>query len=149
MRLITLVILFLGLVSCSTPSRKSGPLKYSLSDINRAVTYAIPARLKGRSPNGREYYFDYFPLPSDFTHRAGNTKDGKFLERAKAKVVVLGDRRPYTAEVEIVVETLQVDGTYGFDRNDTNYAAFIAEKIELDLVKRHEKRNLINDFRAF
>lgn len=143
------LILLLGLASCATKSLKTRPLKYSLASVKHAAAKTIPSKVSHTSPNGREIYFDYFPLPTNFAKRRGYTKDGKFLERAKAKVVVLGERRPYQVEVMIKVESLEMNGTYAFDRYDIRYSKFLVKNIEKRLVQRHEKSNLIDDFRAF
>lgn len=144
-----LFILFLGLASCATKSHKTGPLKYSLVGVKEVAIATVPSGIKSTSPNGRELYFDYHPLPSRFAKRRGQTKDGKFLERAQTKVVVLGERRPYVVEVEVRVESLQYDGTYKFVRYSPSYSKFLTYRIQKSLAKRQESRDLIDDFRPF
>lgn len=149
MQKIILSIFILGLVSCATSSHKTRPLKYSLSSVKQAAKKNIPAKVSHTSPNGREIYFELFPMPDKYAKRKGYTKDGKFLEKAKTKVVVLGERRPYEVEVTVKVMSLGTNGKYYFHRESKPFARFLAKKIEQALVKRHEKLNLINDFRAF
>lgn len=70
-----------------------------------------------------------------------------------AKVVVLGDRRPYDLEVFVVrerrVATGQGPGSYETVGNDQRLAKVVMARITESLAKRREDRNFIDDFRVF
>jgi hypothetical protein len=114
----------------------------SLGDIKKSVTSVIgePRRI---SENQRTYHSQYFS-------RKPNAKfdPDKSPERAYAKVIVLGDRRPYDVELEVVVEERQ-GNHYVETGNDMVEARKIGMDLKGKLNQSREDRNVIDDFRAF
>ncbi|MEC9283691.1 MAG: hypothetical protein VX642_13350 [Bdellovibrionota bacterium] len=145
---VVLTFMIGALLSCSSTGVKSEPLPYSLDLLKRIILDTVPSELKSTSPNGREMYFEAFQLPGKFSKRPGRTKNGKLLERAWAKVVILGVTRPYTLEISIKTEELGMTKYYSTGEN-VEFAKSLNEKIKKRLVQRHEGADLIDDFRPF
>lgn len=147
-KLIGLIIFVGALVSCSTTGIKTEPLPYALQVIKTEVTKTIPAEIENISPNGREYYSELFALPPKFAKRVGKTRDGKLLERAWAKVIILGERRPYTLHISVFTQELGLN-EYESTGENKKYADYLGKRIKKSLVQRHENMDLIDDFRPF
>lgn len=142
MKLIGLLLVMLGLLSC-TSAVVIQEEPNTVSEIRRVLTIVL-GEPRSISQNGREFfsrYFDRKQVPLEGEH--------KEKEQLFAKVVILGDRRPYDISVEVIVESKQ-DGT--FEQGDSDDS--LAEKIANDIRKQlHQSRtqepNIIDDFRAF
>ena len=95
--------------------------------------------------NGRVFFSNYFLLQ----------KSGKFQPAEKsglrhyAKIYVLGDRRPYTIEVQVLRQRRSGPGEYYSDGSDERIAKVVAKVIQDNLNKRPEDLNIIDDFRVF
>lgn len=141
MRRIILSILYLGLVSCSSPSRIENQ-NHSLVNIKKVIISVIgePRLLRN---NQRVYYSEYFGRKSD-----NQFDPQKSPVRYYTLISVAGDRRPYDLDVEVIVE--KKNGQF-FEEigSDEKLAIEIAEKIKSRLNQGLEDRNVIDDFRAF
>lgn len=135
-------------IACTTTGIKTEPLPYALDIVKVVVESNLPAEIDSLSVNGREYVTQTFQLPSKYAKRIGRTRDGKLLERAWAKVVILGEHRPFTLEISVFTQELGLRDYFPTGENK-EYALWLAEKIKRQLVQRHEKMDLIDDFRAF
>ena len=84
------------------------------------------------------------------------------MERAYAKALILGDRRPYSLELTVTIQTRVDDSgfnpqnpldiqTGNFEDNSAD--EYLAKRIVINireyLVKRSRNKNLIDDFRPF
>jgi hypothetical protein len=133
-------------------------LGYSLTTIQTAVNREIPNGVESVSPNRREFFSKLFD-PSSLSTKY---RDGVY--RARAHVLVLGDRRPYNLEVRSVVEKRVSggkpkekisspkdlsDGDWESYGSDYDLAQSIGESIADYLLKASRGRNLIDDFQAF
>lgn len=142
MKKVGLLILTLGLMSC-TSAVVIQDEPNTVSEIRKVLTIVL-GEPRSISQNGREFFSRYFdrkriPLESDHKEK----------EQLYAKVIVLGDRRPYDISVEVPVEVKE--GGY-FAQEDTDEG--LAEKIAADIQKqlhlsRSQEPNIIDDFRAF
>lgn len=124
-------------------------LNVPLNEIQHAVNDSLPLGRRKTSPNGREFYSNYF-VPTRKGFRAAE----KLTNRYYAHVYVLGDRRPYVVEVYVKREKQINDSstghtTYVEDGTDDRVAKFLVKKIQDELSKRREDRNVIDDFRVF
>lgn len=142
-RSLYIAILSLALSSCATTGEKIEDLNTSLVSLQRLADKSLPVARKKVSRNGREFYSVPFV-----------TIKGEFV-RAKSERVqniavikVLGDRRPYTLEVQVVKKVLGQSG-YGESGYDQGLARVIKRRIQKALVQRREDRNIIDDFKAF
>jgi len=115
----------------------------NISETRRAVVSVI-GQPRLTSENGRE-------LVSKYYDRKGNSDDQtkNARERLSTHVTVLGDRRPYDIQIEVVVEIRDKSGTYQIVERDDYRAEKIAQDIQKALVQSRDNRNIIDDFKPF
>ena len=152
LRLSTLVF-SLALTSCATLGRNPSALYMNevdvpLSELRTTIVALLPMGLAGGSSNGRELTSKYFvPGPAN-TYKPG----GDATQRYVAKIILLGDHRPYDVEVLVVGERRQLTGSvfryvaYGADQRLTKQ---LVDRIQRELAKRRDDRNVIDDFRVY
>lgn len=145
MKKVLLLVLCFGLIGCATRGASQiTDLNVSIQDLQRLVTGALPLGKRAQSINDREYFSEYF------IERAGeyeSARDAKI--RKYAHILILGDRRPYKIEVQVVVEARGSAGEYQLVSSDQGLARVITRRIQSALHKRREDRNIIDDFRVF
>lgn len=141
-------------ISCSSTTRTPN-FGYSIESMHQAVQKFIPGKITGRSSNGRVYYSSGFKLPRGYrTLTKGYATKRHLPEIGNAKIEIMGITRPYHIEIEVHIEYLE-PGFYGrkprysHQGRHKDYEKYLATQISDYLVKRHEKRNLIDDFRPF
>lgn len=102
--------------------------------------------LRGRSPNGRELVSKYQALGkgADEYDQSGTSK-----ERAYARLRILGDRRPYELQMQVVVEENMGGGEYEVQGYDDEKASRILRKLLETLATRPDNKDFIDDFRSF
>lgn len=114
-----------------------------LTTVKKVVISQMPmGSVKHESLNGRELTSHYFN-PKDFDEDATDR-----VERAYAKVVILGAGRPYSVDV-IVYREKRTKGKYTLIGEDRKLTKELSERIRDALADRREDRNIIDDFRAF
>lgn len=117
--------------------------------VQKVVVYSLPAGKRRVTKGGRVFYSNYY-LP---TKDQGYQPASKSALRYTAKVYVLGDRRPYTIEVEVARERRDAGSgdftTYTRDGFDERLAKILSAQIKGNLSKRPEDLNIIDDFRVF
>jgi hypothetical protein len=148
-RAIALVIFSAWLLhGCATLMRPKGmvleDMGFSLGTIQEVVIKNLPGGTKKISANAREFFSGYFASSGRFDLDATTDQ-----VRMQIHVLILGDRRPYTIEVIAIRQTRSSGSTYTETGSDSRIAAAIANKIRQDLVDRRDKRNVIDNFRAF
>lgn len=117
----------------------------SLIETQKIVEANLPGGKRAVSQNRREYTSNYFV----------RGKEGAFVEaqsepiRYYARILVLGDRRPYTVEVRVYEEHRRSDGQFDQVNQDEGLARVIIRRIQKALYQRREDRNIIDDFRVF
>lgn len=139
-----LLFLFLpSLWSCVMSGVTVDNQNYSLGDLRKAIVFNIgePRKI---SENQRTFYSDYFSLKADRKFDPQKSK-----QRAYAKVIVLGDRRPYDLSITVVVEERTPNGEYSEVGEDPGQAQQLAQAIRKKLHQSIDDRNVIDDFRAF
>jgi hypothetical protein len=114
----------------------------SLNEIRAAISKVI-GDFRRVSENQRDFYSQYYS-PSEESKFDAN----KSNERAFVKFTIYGDRRPYDIEAKVVIEQRQ-EGLYLPTREDLNTAKDLLHQLKQNLNKSLEKRNIIDDFRAF
>lgn len=154
------LLITVSLVGCATYSVDD--LDYSLSDIQKAVGENLVGGVARVSSNQREFESAYFK-PEQFQQKPAKPSGEMFVERAYAKVYVLGDRRPYSLEVVVQIQEKDLSdanystpnwsdihsGVFYDTRKDRDLANRIGRGIHDYLVKRGRKKNLIDDFKPF
>lgn len=134
--------LFLG--ACSTASHTSDDHDLPLMDIQKAVSTQIPGGLDTVSPNQREFSSRFFGYQRP---GAGYSASGVPTERHRARVSIIGDRRPYRLKVEVSSEKLH-GKQWKVEKADPELAERINQRI-LDHLSKTSQKNLIDHFRPF
>lgn len=120
----------------------------SLAEVRSAALAALPMGHRGVSANGREIFSKHFLVTGNGDVRLA----GDALERYYAIITILGDRRPYDVKVVVAHEKRVLRGdnfVYVVDYYDSMLARDVSRKLEVELAKRREDRNIIDDFRVF
>jgi hypothetical protein len=120
---------------------KETPL--SISETRVAVVTVI-GEPRVVSPNGRELYSKYYDRKGNAIERLELAK-----ERDYTLVTILGDRRPYDIQVEVMIEERDEDGIFQLVDKDDERAGPIADKIKKAINQSLGSRNIIDDFRSF
>lgn len=117
------------------------PLGVSESRIAIVTVIGEPRQL---TPDGRELFSKFYDKKGNLISRLEMAN-----ERFYTLVSILGDRRPYDIQVEVVIEHRGEDGKFTFAEKDDAKARLIAEKIKKALNQSLGNRNVIDDFRSF
>lgn len=115
----------------------------SLESIVKAFDRATMG-VRGRSTNGREIVSRYQSVKGDAYDDASAKKN-----RAYARMLILGDRRPYDLQVQFVIEGDGGGGDYQVQSYDDERARKILKKILDTLAARPGSKDFIDDFRSF
>ncbi len=150
---IALILMSQTLVGCAALQRKPETItikeiQASLGDIRSAIVSSFPIGSRAVSSNGREIVSKHFLVAGNGSVRPA----GDALERYFAQITILGDRRPYDVEIVVAHEKRVLRGeifAYVIDYYDTLLARDISRRLEDELAKRREDRNIIDDFRVF
>lgn len=100
--------------------------------------------LRGKSANGRELVSRYQKPGSDSFDNAGGDD-----VRAYSRLIILGDRRPYTIQVQHVIEERNKGEGYVIKGYDDVIARQTLRKVLQFLVNRPDREDFIDDFKAF
>ncbi|PIU00596.1 MAG: hypothetical protein COT74_04400 [Bdellovibrionales bacterium CG10_big_fil_rev_8_21_14_0_10_45_34] len=130
-------------LGCSHGGHVIDELGYPLLDIQQVVTDTIPGGVQKVSVNRREYSSNPYS-PKNLDTQAEYPKG--YL--AKAKVVILGDRRPYKVESKVWLGTIE-NKVFQESEIDESLSRRLGLDIQRNLIERREKSNLIDDFRPF
>ena len=145
-----LSILFaINLSGCSTRAIIIKEQNRSLRVIQRIIQTNMPSGVRIVSSNSREYSSDYFAVGKDSHFNPSQSQYRSF-----AKVIILGDRRPYEISVQVYVEqrvdqNKETNGDYHIVGTDRKATEKIAKLIEDELDKSRAEMNVIDDFRPF
>jgi hypothetical protein len=142
MRSLFLISFFFLSACISAGTYRIADQNLSLVDLKKAVT-AVIGEPRAVSENQRTFLSQYFSRKPDPKFDPQKSK-----ERLYAKVAILGDRRPYDVEVEVLVEEKDRIG-YALTGNDSTEAKKLGKDIRARLNQGREDRNVIDDFRAF
>lgn len=146
----------IGGTSCtSLQSMNAQSTRVRLAEVNapltlivQAAAFALPGGIRESSENRRIFQSKHIDLN-------GNRWDVLSAEkwRAFAEIGIFGDRRPYTVEVDVIVEERETtdprDQFFEPVGQSRPLAERIAQKMMNYLEDRRKKRNLIDEFRAF
>jgi hypothetical protein len=127
----------------SVPYAERDTVNASVVGIVKAFDRAAIG-IRGKSTNGRELVSKYHLPGGDGYDYAGDKP-----ERAYTKLRILGERRPYTLQIQYIIEKRDSKGVY----NVIDYDLAKAESILKDLIKylvtRPGREDFIDDFRPF
>ncbi len=140
----TLCLLLSGCASPpSGPYAERGTVNASVVGIIKAFDRAAIG-VRGRSANGRELVSKYHMPGGDGYDYAGDKP-----ERAYSKLRIRGERRPYTLQVQYVIEKRDSRGVYKVTDYDLAKAETILKDLMKYLVTRPGREDFIDDFRPF
>ncbi len=139
-----LLLATLWLAGCASGTISIDDVEMSVNDLHRIIVNSLPVRMRTETPNGREFYSEYFiPKGGDFEEVDGGPK------RYVAHVEIIGDQKPYRVEVTVILERRVSEGHYEKDRSEEGIARVVTRHIQKGLHERREDRNVIDDFRVF
>jgi len=146
-KVFALLTLF-AIAGCGTSGGvKINDLDRALLDLQGIAEKSMPLGLRKTSPNGREFFSNYF-----VTEKRKFKPAEKLPHRMYAHILVLGDRRPYTMQIIVHKEKAATGrGASGFEDAgmDQGIAKVIRKRVVQQLTKRREDMNIIDDFRVF
>ncbi|MEK2643708.1 hypothetical protein [Bdellovibrio sp. BCCA] len=131
------------LSSCRTGGVIIRETPLNVSETRRAVM-AVIGEPRSVSQNGREILSQFYDKKNKVIEKMDMAR-----ERYYTHVTVLGDRRPYDVQVEVLVEGRNEEGGFDLLDRDDDRAGVIAEKIRQSLNQSRDTRNVIDDFRSF
>lgn len=132
-------------VGCSTPSFSTYDYDYPILDIQKAVADNLPQGLGATNVNRRILYSKKFTVSQE--------KKGKIP--LIMRVVINGDRRPYSLEVGVKkvapdIANLEEAFNFGNDfKGQDSLAKRVVTRIEDQLAKRRKNKNIFDDFTPF
>ena len=131
------------LSACVTEGIYRREVPGSASDVRKAIVSVI-GDPRSTNYNGRE-------LLSRFHDKEGNYEEPikSAKERRFTRVSIHGDRRPFDIQVEVVIERKSIEGEFEPAATDDAQANDIADRINKALHQSLDKRNILDDFRAF
>lgn len=143
-----LCALFLIGSSCLLSSCRTGGVVLRETPLNASETRRAVVLVVGDprliSPNGREIFSQYLDKKEKKIEKMDMIRERHFTH-----VTILGDRRPYDVQVEVIVEIRNQGGGFDVIGHDDSKASVIAEKIRQVLNQSRDNRNVIDDFRSF
>lgn len=140
------------IIGCSSSIEVSDPQNYPLTSLFSAVEKGMSMGIQRHSPNHREFYSRPF-----LVKQSSEAINLGLHERGLAKVIVLGDGRPYTIECEVSIQRATVkkdkkdltDEDYEHSRYDKRLAKDLILNIISILDKRERNKNVVDDFKPF
>jgi hypothetical protein len=143
MRLALVLSFLIFSMGCSsTQSYRITEQNISLADIKKSIT-SIISDPRAVSENQRTFLSQYFSRKVDPKFDPNKAK-----ERMYAKLVILGDRRPYDIDVQVIVEEKN-GNSYSEVGLDIPEAKKLGKELRIKLNQSREGRNVIDGFRAF
>lgn len=100
--------------------------------------------LRGKSANGREIVSRYQKPGTNSYDNAGMDK-----ERAYSRLLILNDRRPYTIQLQYIIEERLSNGGYSIKGYDDVTANKVMKRMLEFLVNRPDREDFIDEFKAF
>lgn len=158
MKLVLLLASIFLCFGCATGQVVLSDVDYPLLDIQKGVQAILPSGTGGVSANGRSFSSRYFD--PNKTDGKRDLKSSSRRERATAKATILGDRRPYSIEIEVFVEEDIsgkkpekgddfIEGEFVAAGKDIRLANYFKERLANYLARLERKKNIIDDFRPF
>lgn len=135
-------LIVFGLTGCSTLTIND--VKAPLHRVQQSVAAASPFGIRRISSNKREFLSGYF------LYSGGKYKEADALpQRMYAHWSILGDRRPYTVEVQVRLERRSGRGAYSEVGTSKELAKVLYKSFRKNLDERLEERNVIDDYNVF
>lgn len=136
------VVSMIYLTSCQHGGAKITETPMGLAEIRRVVS-SLMGDPRVVSAGGYELDSRYHDDKGKPLDRPSEAK-----ERYFTRVTILGDRRPYDLWIQVFAEARGLDGFEGVGQDDMMAEEF-AERLKKALHESRDKRNVIDDFKAF
>jgi hypothetical protein len=146
-------VLPLGLAACA--SLETNPNAIVIEEVNNPIAEVramlikqLPVGLAWSSDNAREMKSKYFVPGPVNTYNPGSDANVRY----QAKIILLGDMRPYQIEVLVTSERRVLRGNvfrYVSQRPDLRLTRQLSDRIRVELAKRRDDHNVIDDFRVY
>lgn len=141
-RLGVFALLMVSLVACTS-------LGHRITAINRTL-YDIKVVVKSKfgisSVSDNQRVIITGPLRVDVNDRTPNTQ---LKVRSYARIVIIGDRRPYDVLVEAYIERRNQNNVFEEVGLSEALSKELARELHQALIESRENWNVIDDFRAF
>ncbi|MFN7454258.1 MAG: hypothetical protein ACK5RO_06315 [Pseudobdellovibrionaceae bacterium] len=134
--------MMLLILSCASGVRLEDQNK-SLMIIRQGIEGVMGSAPRWISQNQREFHSHYFSRKDDPKFNPTTSR-----ERAYAKFLVLGDRRPYNVGIDVIVQKRTPNG-YEDVGSDEKLALDLKKELKTRLNQSQDQMNVIDDFRAF
>lgn len=140
--LFLILFLTLDLTGCKSGAQLED-VNASLKEIQKAV-YIVIGKPRQSNTDSKE-------ILSQYRDNKGKpiSRPEKVRERVFTVVYILGDRRPYSIQVEVVYEMKNEIGQYAIIKKDENAAALISNKIKAELAQSRDGQSVLDDFKPF
>ena len=145
-------------ISCASKKYVRDDLSFSFNRIQSTIKKHLPEGISWMSTNQREIRSQYF-RPGIYKKEYQYNKNKKEIYRAKARVWILGSRRPYRLILRVYIEKniskdnrSQTDlevGDWVYIRQDGGIAKRLGNLIHKDLVNFRRNWDLIDNFRPY
>ncbi len=136
------------MLGCAASGVQLQNVDKSTIEIKRGIVKALPVNLHSSPEDNREFISVPFVRYGKKMKPARNE-----LQRAYARILIKGDRRPYTIEVIVPVEEAttpnSVQKNFQIVGYDERIAKIILARLKAYLEQRRGDTNLVDDFRAF
>ena len=139
---VSLLIASTWLSACTHGGAKIRETPIGLSEIRR-VAGSLMGTPRKISAGGYEMDSRYHDEKWKPIERPAEAK-----ERFFTRVTILGDRRPYDIWVQVFVEAQDLEGFQSLGQDDLMAQDF-ADRLKKALHESRDKRNVIDDFKAF
>lgn len=142
------IVLTIHLAGCAATGVQLQNVDKPTVEIKRGIIKALPVNLLTSSDDSREY------ISVPFVRYGKKIKEARNeLQRAYAKILIKGERRPYTIEVIVPVEEAttpnSVQKNFQVVGYDERIAKIILARLKAYLEQRRGDTNLVDDFRVF
>lgn len=128
-----------SLMACQTDGIFIREVALNASDARKAIVTVI-GEPKSISTNGRVLTSRYHDKKGVFLNELKGNEEHRY-----SRISILGDRRPYDVQVEVIIEKKNTEEL----KYDNAQAKEMANKIRKALNQGLDRRNVIDDFRAF
>ena len=135
-------IILTGLLSGCASGVKIKEANHTIEEIRNAI-FVVAGQVRNGDQWGRSFDSPYFPPRPN-----PNFNPAKSNERAFARFIITGDRRPYQIIVQVFIEKRR-GADYALEFEDEVWANRVVEDLRRALTKGREDRSKIDSFRPF
>lgn len=137
------LLFLLLLAGCSTHQTIQN-VDRPVRELQKISELSMPNGLASVSKNGREFTSKYF------TNKKGTWDEYKGEKiRYFARIIVLGDRRPYVLSVAVYSQNRLGEKSYSQEKYIESMSRVLKRRVEKSVHRTGLDRNIIDDFKVF